>query len=407
MNEKRLALRSIVSPKAIIVFTVFLDVLGIGLVIPTLAFYVESFGVSQNVISALFAVFSLCAFISSPILGMISDRFGRRPVLLASLASSAIGWLIFGLSGSIIGLFIGRIIDGLAAGNISTAQNYLIDISKNDKERSHNLGLIGATFGIAFILGPLAGGLLSHISPAMPFYVVGVLATLNLILAYLFLPESHHDHNQTKLSLNPFTPIIKALKNKKLRPMYFTWFLFGIAISATQAIFALYLNERFSWTALNVGLIMALIGVIISINQAFLLKKFWLKYFDEAKLNMWVILPFAACYILMAAPYKFVFMLGIVISAFGQSLLRVTMTSQTINNSLKHEQGETLGILTSLMSLSMVIAPLIGGLLYGYDITWPYIFSAVVLILAFIVVWITSSYIKTKGHTDTPIIESV
>ena len=135
MNEKRLALRSIVSPKAIIVFTVFLDVLGIGLVIPTLAFYVESFGVSQNVISALFAVFSLCAFISSPILGMISDRFGRRPVLLASLASSAIGWLIFGLSGSIVGLFIGRIIDGLAAGNISTAQNYLIDISKSEKER--------------------------------------------------------------------------------------------------------------------------------------------------------------------------------------------------------------------------------------------------------------------------------
>jgi DHA1 family tetracycline resistance protein-like MFS transporter len=407
MNKKRLALRNIVSPKAIIVFTVFLDVLGIGLVIPTLAFYVESFGVSQNVISALFAVFSLCAFISSPILGMISDRFGRRPVLLASLASTAAGWLIFGFAGSITGLFIGRIIDGLAAGNISTAQNYLIDISKNDKERSHNLGLIGATFGIAFILGPLAGGLLSHISQAMPFYVVGVLATINLILAYLFLPESHHEHNKTKLSLNPFTPIVKALTNRTMLPMYAVWFLFGIAISATQAIFALYLNARFNWTALNVGLVMGLIGVIILINQAVLLKKFWLKYFDEAKLNMWLILPFALCYVLMATPYKWVFIVGIIISAFGQSLLRVTMTSQTINNSPKHEQGETLGILTSFMSLSMVIAPLIGGLLYGYNIAWPFLFSASVLTLAFIIVSIIYVYIKPKKHVEAPIVESV
>jgi len=288
-----------ISPKIIILFTVFLDVLGIGVIIPVLPYYVESFNVPDIVVTMLFAVFAVFSFFSAPILGAISDRKGRRPVLLVSLASSAIGWMVFAFSKSIFGLFLGRIIDGLAAGNISTAQNYLIDISKDQKEQTKNLGLIGATFGIGFIVGPLVGGALSSISMKLPFIVVGIMATINTILAYFFLPETHHDRNTTKLSLNPFSPIIRALKNKNILPFYIAWLLFGIAISLNNSIFALYIAKVFSWTVIASGLLMALVGVIISLNQAFMIRKVWLNYFKESFLVVWMLIPFAVGYLVL------------------------------------------------------------------------------------------------------------
>ena len=324
-----------ISPKAIIIFTVFLDVLGLGVIIPVLPYYVESFNVSGIVITSLFAVFALCSFFSAPILGMISDRKGRRPVLLVSLASSAIGWLVFAFSTSIFGLFLGRIIDGLAAGNISTAQNYLIDISKDHKERTKNLGLIGAIFGVGFIIGPLVGGALSSISMKLPFIIVGVMALLNTVFAYFFLPETNHERSTEKFSLNPFSLIMKALKDKKVLPLYVAWLLFGIAISLNQSIFALYIAKVFSWTVIASGLLMALIGVIISINQAFFLNKVWLRYFKESALIIWTLIPCAIGYFIMAMPFKFAFIVGLVVTAFGQSILRVVMTSQTIGFSTK------------------------------------------------------------------------
>ncbi len=393
-----------ISPKVIILSTVFLDVVGIGLIIPVLPSYVESFGVSHLAVTALFAVFALCAFLSSPILGVISDRKGRRPVLLVSLASSAVGWLIFAFSHSVVGLFIGRIIDGSAAGNISTAQNYLVDISKDEKERGQNLGLIGAVFGIAFIIGPLVGGVLSNIYKPLPFIVVGILAVINTILAYFFLPETHHHRNPEKMSWNPFAPLVKALKSKTLTPLYIAWLLFGIAASANQSVFALYLQAKFSWGVLAAGTMMAVVGIVISINQAVLIKKFWLKRFSPAMLNLWLLVPFAIGYVVMALPYKWVFVLGLIVTAFGQSVYRVTMTSQTVGKASKMEQGETMGVLASLMSLSMVIGPVLGGLVYGYALPAPFYLSAIILAVAFVLLY--RANIKTPPM-DIPGVQAI
>lgn len=396
-----------ISPKAIILFTVFLDVLGIGLIIPVLPFYVESFKVSGFVITSLFAVFALFSFFSSPILGMLSDKIGRRPVLLISLASSAVGWMVFAFSNTIFGLFLGRIIDGSAAGNISTAQNYLIDISKDKKEQTKNLGLIGAVFGIGFIIGPLVGGILSGVSMKLPFIVVGIMATVNTILAYFFLPETNYHRNTNKISLNPFSPIIKAFKNKKVLPLYLAWLLFGIAVSLNQSIFALYISRVFSWTVIASGLLMALIGVIISINQAFMLKSIWLKYFKESSLMIWMLIPFAIGYLIMAMPFKFAFLFGLIVTAFGHSVMRVVMTSQIIGFANKREQGEMMGILASIMSLSMILGPVLGGAVYEISPVLPFILAGIILFITFIFVYKTYKKVKQIEHTDVAPVEVI
>lgn len=406
MKEK-IQKRFNISPKAIILSTVFLDVLGLGLIIPILPFYVESFQVKDIVVTSLFAVFALFSFFSSPILGMLSDRIGRRPVLLVSLLSSAIGWIVFAFSRTIFGLFLGRIIDGSAAGNISTAQNYLVDISKDKKEQTKNLGLIGAVFGVGFIIGPLVGGTLSSISMRLPFIVVGIMATINTILAYFFLPETNHNRNTSKMSLNPFSPIIKAFKNKNILPLYLAWLFFGIAISLNQSIFALYIAKVFSWTVIASGLIMAMMGIIISINQAFMLKRVWLKYFKESFLMIWMLIPFALGYLIMAMPFKFAFLFGLIVTAFCQSVMRVIMTSQIIGFSNKNEQGEMMGILSSFMSLSMIIGPILGGFIYGIHQSLPFITAGIILSIIFIFVFKTYKNIKPKDHIDVDPVEVV
>lgn len=403
--EEKIQKVSNFSPKAIILSTVLLDVLGIGLIIPVLPFYVESFHVSGIVVTSLFAVFALFSFFSAPTLGMLSDRIGRRPVLIISLASTALGWLIFAFSKTIFGLFLGRIIDGSAAGNISTAQNYLVDIAKDNKERSKNLGLIGAVFGVGFIVGPLVGGILSGISMKLPFIVVGIMATINTIMAYFFLPETNHDRNTAKISLNPFAPIIKAYKNKKVLPLYLAWLFFGIAISLNQSIFALYIARVFSWTVIASGLIMAMMGVIISINQAFLLKNVWLKYFKESFLMVWIFIPFSFAYFIMALPFKSAFIIGLIITAFGQSIMRVVMNSQIIGFSEKREQGEMMGILASLMSLSMILGPIIGGAVYEAHPSLPFVLSAIILFITFLFVYKTYRNKEPIEHINVEPVE--
>lgn len=372
--------------KLIIIFTVFVDVIGFGMVVPILPFYVSSFGASPFTVTMLFASFSFFAFLSSPFLGALSDRIGRRPVLLLSIFSTSIGWIVFASAVSIPMLFLGRIIDGAAAGNFTTAQSYLVDISKNEKERAANLGVVGATFGIGFTVGPLLGGALSTVSHSLPFWIAGILAFINTIIAFFMLPETLHTRNTaTPLSFNPLRPLAHAATDATLRPLYLTWLLFFLAFVTSQTVFALYTNHAFGMDSFTTGSLLSGIGIMVAINQAGLLKPFWLKHFSESNLEIGMIVMLGVALLLMGLRLLPLFYLGLLLMATAQSVLRVVITSQIAGKAPPAMKGEKLGILTSLMAAMMVIGPIISGALYEIRDYLPFIGGSAFMFIALII----------------------
>ncbi len=371
--------------KIIIVLTVLIDVLGLGIIIPVLPFYVESFGVSAITLTMLFSVYALFSFVSGPFLGALSDRIGRRPVLIASICSTAVGWFVFASAHAVWVLFLGRIIDGMAAGNLPITQSYLVDIARNDKERTTNLGIIGAVFGVGFIIGPAIGGALSSISHPLPFFFVGGLATLNVIGAVLFLPESLKQMDkEKKMELNPFRPLLNAVRDKPLRSRYIAWFFFGLSFSGMQSVFALYMGKVFGFNVAMVGTIYTGMGIIIFLNQTFLLRIFWLRFFRESSLEVWPFLSNAAGLLLLMVPSLPFLVAGIVLYIFSQSLLRVTVASRAAGMAGHRRRGEVLGIMASVLSGAMIGGPLLAGALFDIRPFLPFAACGLSLSLGFV-----------------------
>ena len=370
--------------KLVVIFTVLVDVIGVGIVIPILPFYVGSFGASPFVITLLFASFAFFAFLSSPLLGALSDKIGRRPVLIASISSTALGWFVFASANSLPLLFLGRIIDGAAAGNFTVAQSCLVDLARDEKERSANIGLIGATFGIGLMVGPFLGGILSTVSHSFTFWCAGILASINTLLTYAFLPETHQRRDPNAvMTFNPISPLARAAVNVKLRGYFLSWIIFAVAIASSQSVFALYGQHAFGFDSFTIGLMFTFTGIFAVLNQAVLLRRVWLHRFTEDRLEVLMIVMLGGSFLLMALRIPTLFVLALPFFATSQSVLRVVLTSEVAGKADPLMKGEALGIMTSLMAAAMIIGPLVSGALFEIYDSLPYYLATVLMGVSF------------------------
>lgn len=373
--------------KLIIILTVLVDIIGFGIVIPLLPFYVGKFSSSPLAVTWMMMAYSLCSFLSAPLLGKLSDRYGRRPVLIISILSTALGWFIFAFGQALWVLFLGRIIDGLAAGNITTALSSMSDISKDEKERSANMGLVGALFGLGFVIGPLLGGFLSLISTQFVFICVGIMALINVISVYFLMPETNNKKFEGKMEYHPLSPIVSAIKDKRLRSLYVIFYILFVGIVCYQSIFALYLAKVFNYGQAQVSWMIAIIGLLILINQAFLLKNFWFKFFKPKFLRVWSIFFYAISLIFFAINNQKVFFVVLIVSTCLQSVLRAILMSYITGKAEETRRGEAVGILSSVESLSMITGPLIVGPIYMWHYSYSFYLSAILIFIAFIAMY--------------------
>jgi multidrug resistance protein len=358
------------SPLLVIFITVFIDLIGFGIVIPVLPYYAEGtrFGATPREVGLLFASYSVMQLFFAPVLGRLSDKYGRRPVLLFSLLGTCIGFLILGFATTLWMLFLGRIIDGISGGNISTAQAYIADVTTKEN-RAKGMGLIGAAFGLGFVFGPAIGGILSRWGIHVPFLFAGGLAFANAVLLYFTLPETitpDHPARTSAATGRGWGRLITALGDPRLAYVLTIYFVSIVAFSIMTASFSLFLAFRFGYDPYHAGWIFAYVGIISAAIQGGLIGKL-VKRFGEPPLVIAGCLLFTVS--LFASPFvtPAIGILGILVtglfSSIGNALNAPTLTSLASKSVSENEQGAIMGVAQSVASLARAVGPAIAAFL--------------------------------------------
>ena len=359
------------SPLFLIFLTVFIDMVGFGIVIPVLPLYAEHFHATPVQIGWLTGIYSGMQIIFVPILGRLSDRFGRRPVLILSLIGTALGFLIMGWASSLPLLFAARIIDGASGGNISTAQAYIADIS-TPENRSRSMGLIGAAFGLGFTFGPMIGGVLSRISYGAPFYFAAALAALNVVLLYFILPESLSvEHRSKPADRSRISEIFQHGHGRLFATIVATYFftISGVAIMTT--LFALFTEKHFGFDARQTGYVFGFIGIISVILQGGLIGRL-IKIFGETTLARFGLLMLSVGLAMLAyVPTLSMLLLMCAIIAVANGLSTPTLNGLASQMIDRGWQGRALGLMQSAGSMGRLIGPLLAGWLLTFDLNRP------------------------------------
>jgi MFS transporter, DHA1 family, tetracycline resistance protein len=357
------------SPLLVIFVTVFIDLIGFGIVIPVLPFYVEGteFNASPSTVGLLFASYSVMQLLFTPILGRLSDRYGRRPILLISLIGTGLGFLMIGFATTLWMLFAGRIIDGISGGNISTAQAYIADIT-TPENRAKGMGLIGAAFGLGFVFGPAIGGVLSRWGIHVPFLFAAGLSFANALLLYFVLPETVTPDHPARASAATarWSHLLRALKQSRLAFILLIYFLFVVAFSIMTTTFGLFTMYRFGYDAHDTGWLFVFVGIIGAVIQGGLIGRL-VNRFGELPLIVTGALLFSASLfaIPFTGPQTGLAALLLVGGTFavGNSLSTPALTGLASKSVGRGEQGGVLGVTQSVASLSRTVGPLVASYL--------------------------------------------
>ncbi len=354
----------------IIFLTVFIDLIGFGIVIPILPLYAQHFGSNEWINGILVGIYSAMQFLFAPVLGRISDRVGRRPVLLVSLAGTAVGFAIMGFARTLAWLFVARIIDGISGGNISTAQAYIADIT-SPEERSKAMGLIGAAFGLGFILGPAIGGVLSSFSIAAPFLFASALALLNAVLVFIRLPESLSPEHRA--SAQDKAPISEVFRHGWHLPALMGSYFFsicGFAIMTTN--YALFTHERFGYDQRQNGYVFAFIGLIGALIQGGLLRQLLKRKSEKSLAVFGVGFLIIGMALLPLVTTLATLLLVSTVVGIGNSFVTPTLNGLASRSAERSWQGRVIGLMQSAGSLARWIGPFIAGKLLSMDVGHVY-----------------------------------
>lgn len=367
----------------ILMLTIFLDLLGFGVVIPLLPEYARSFGATAGIVGALVAGYSLMQFIFGPILGALSDRIGRRPVLLGTIAINGVAFVIFGLAGSLAMLFVARLVSGIAAANLSVAQASLADMTP-PAERAKVFGLIGAAFGMGFVFGPPLGALIAGtLGSAAVGFCVAALCTLNFVSAFLFLRETR-DPRAVQADVKDGGVFASLREVPAIRRLFGVMFLFTLGFSVMPVIGALIFADRFGLTAVQIAYVFTLIGVATAAVQAAIgpLAKL---FGERSVLLVGLVFVGAGIASLPFVPVELFLWLGLpalVVYAFGHAFVYPTLTALVAAETDEARQGTVLGQLQASGSLALVIGPVGAGYLYDASLSVPFMITGLVLLVA-------------------------
>ncbi len=380
-----------------IFITLLLDILGVGLIIPILPRLIEKLvggdiGDASKMYGLLGALYALMQFLCAPILGSLSDRFGRRKVILGSLFGSALDYIFLAFAPSLGWFFVGRMISGITGANYSAAMAYIADVSPPEK-RAANFGIVGAAFGIGFIAGPALGGLLGERDLRLPFIVAGTLTMMNWLYGYFILPESLAPENRRKFAWgrsNPVGALLAFRNHPAALRLAATYFLMNLAHQALPGTWVLYTAYRYSWTPFQTGLSLAVVGLTGGIVQAGLTRVVVARFGERRTILVGMAISILAYIGYGSATHGWMLF---VILAFG-SLAGVTMpTVQSVISRQvgADEQGGVQGALASLGSITGILGPAIVSFLFSYFISprapahlpgMPYFFSAALMTVA-------------------------
>jgi multidrug resistance protein len=371
------------APPLIIVFvTVFIDLLGFGIIIPLLPFYAETFGATGFTIGLLATSFSLMQFIFAPIWGRVSDRVGRRPIILLGLLGSCLSYLGFGLASTLASLFMARIFAGIAGANIPTAQAVVADLT-TPENRAKGMGLVGAAFGLGFIFGPAIGGFLSRYGYAVPAFFASGLSLANFVAAWFLLPETLKPEHRAVERMGRIDALRAALARPHLPLLLTIGFLVVAAFSGYESTFALFAERTYGFTASSIGYIFAFVGVILVIVQGALVGRV-VKWIGEHHIVPASLALVAAGLLMIPATTSVAALLvASGVMALGMGFNNPSLMSLISRYSAAEDQGGVLGLTQSLNSLARIVGPMWGG--FAFDrlgIGMPYITSAAVMGLA-------------------------
>ncbi len=371
-------------PLLIIFLTIFVNLIGFGIIVPLLPFYAETFGASPVVIGLLFAVYSLCQLIAAPLLGDLSDRYGRRPVLVFSLAGTVVSFVMLAVAHSVTMLFLARIVDGLSGGNISTARAYVADITE-PKDRARAYGLIGAAFGMGFIMGPALSGVLARVSYTAPIWAAAALTLVATAMAWLWLPETVHRARAG--TGNPLDYLPELFRRPAMRRVLTIDFIYWFSFAIFQTTFALFAARRFGFDASHTGYLFAGFGVLGAVIQGGFIRPIVRRAGDKATFIAGIVFSIGGLTAAAFAHSVFLFALALVPLAIGMGFGHPTVSSLISRAGRGDEQGRVQGAAGAVESLGRTLGPVWGSAsLQRFGEAAPFLTGAMFLALTLLVV---------------------